>query len=120
MCPEKGYIYTMSKAGRFFVRCPGLSVPGGLIGSVTISDALRVLRVCVGLDSFDASQSDIYDVWLDGEIGIEDAMGILRSCVGIIGSFGRVGVELEFTPNRSAVSLGLNQGMVDRVKMKDQ
>lgn len=83
-------------------------------GSVTVSDALRVLRVCVGLDAFDASQSDIYDVWLDGEIGIEDAMGILRSCVGIIGSFGRVGVELEFTPNRSAVSLGLNQGMVDR------
>lgn len=97
-----------------------VAAAGGLIGDIdndgalTVSDALRALRVCAKLDGYDEAEIGIYDVWQDGEVGIEDAMGILRSCVGIIGSFGRLGVKLEFTPNRSAVSLGLNQGMVDR------
>ncbi len=97
-----------------------VSASGALIGdidkdgTITVSDALHILRACAGLKNYDESELPIYDVWSDGAIGVEDALGVLRSSIGIIGSFGKLGVEFTFTPNADAVSLGLNQGMVDR------
>ena len=98
----------------------GVNAAGDLIGDIdkdgalTVSDALRILRACAGINDYEESDSALYDVWEDGAVGVEDALGVLRSAIGIIGSFGKLGVEFTFTPNTDAVSLGLTQGMVDR------
>lgn len=83
-------------------------------GAVTVSDALRVLRVCAGIDVCSEKEIEIYDVWQDGEIGIDDALGVLRSSVGIIGTFGKTGVNLVFEPNAKASEAGVTQQMLDR------
>lgn len=83
-------------------------------GEITVSDALRILRVCARLDQYDESEIGIYDVWSDGKVGIEDALGVLRSSVGLIGNFGRTGVELRFEPNEKAVECGVTNEMLER------
>ena len=83
-------------------------------GEITVSDALRILRVCARLDQYDESEIGIYDVWSDGKVGVEDALGVLRSSIGLIGNFGRTGVELRFEPNEKAVECGVTNEMLER------
>ncbi len=83
-------------------------------GSVTVSDALGVLRVCAGLAEYSEDEKEVYDVWQDGKIGVDDALGVLRSAVGIIGSFGHTGVKFTFIPNAKATEAGVTQEMLDR------
>lgn len=111
----------------FFGAAPiGVGASGSLIGDIdedgliTVSDALEVLRVSVGLSEYSEDKKDVYDVWSDGEVGVEDALGVLRSAIGIIGSFGRVGVEFVFEPNAKAIESGVTQEMLDRAVLSTE
>jgi len=83
-------------------------------GVLTVSDALRILRVCVGFAEYDENMLEVYDVWGDGDVDVKDALGILRSSIGVIGSFGRTGVKFIFEPNTMASEAGVTQEMLDR------
>ena len=96
------------------------SAAGALIGDVdkdgtlTVSDVLLTLRATAGLYNYDEGELPVLDVWNDGDVGIDDALGIMRSSMGMIGSFGKTGVKLSFTPNAAAQAATVTQAMLDR------
>ena len=88
-------------------------------GVLTVSDALRILRVCVGFAEYDENMLEVYDVWGDGDVDVKDALGILRSSIGVIGSFGRTGVKFIFEPNTMAPdSSSLRMSVIRKVPAK--
>ena len=96
------------------------SAAGALIGDadkdgvLTVSDTLLTLRAAAGIYQYDEEELPVLDVWNDGSVGIEDALGVLRSAMGMIGSFGKTGVTLTFTPNAAAQAATVTQAMLDR------
>ena len=98
----------------------GTAASGALIGDVdkdgalTVSDSLLTLRAAAGLYNYDEEELPVLDVWNDGEVGVDDALGVLRSSMGMIGSFGKTGATLSFTPNAAAQAATVTQAMLDR------
>ena len=96
------------------------AVSGSLIGDIdgdgalTVSDSLLALRAMNGLYAYNEGDLPVFDVWNDGAIGVDDALGIMRSSMGMIGSFGRTGVQLSFTPNAAATAATVTQAMLNR------
>ena len=96
------------------------SAAGALIGDIdkdgvlTVSDVLLTLRASAGLYEYDEEELPVFDVWNDGTVGVEDALGVMRSSMGMIGSFGKTGVQLSFTPNAAAQAATVTQAMLDR------
>ncbi|MBQ6553488.1 MAG: hypothetical protein IJL83_07740 [Clostridia bacterium] len=83
-------------------------------GELTVSDSLLTLRAMNGLYDYDEGDLPVFDVWNDGAIGVDDALGIMRSSMGMIGSFGKTGATLSFTPNAAATAATVTQAMLDR------
>ena len=52
-------------------------------GEVTSNDALKILRVSVGLETFTQEQTVLADLDNDGEITSNDALSVLRKSVGL-------------------------------------
>ena len=96
------------------------SAAGELIGDIdkdgvlTVSDVLLTLRASAGLYEYDEEELPVLDVWNDGTVGVEDALGVMRSSMGLIGSFGKTGATLSFTPNAAAQAATVTQAMLDR------
>ena len=96
------------------------AVSGSLIGDIdgdgalTLSDSLLALRAMNGLYAYNEGDLPVFDVGNDGAIGVDDALGIMRSSMGMIGSFGRTGVQLSFTPNAAATAATVTQAMLNR------
>lgn len=96
------------------------SAAGALIGDIdkdgalTVSDVLLTLRAAAGLYEYDEEELPVLDVWNDGTVGVEDALGVMRSSMGLIGSFGKTGVALTFTPNAAALKATVTQEMLNR------
>ncbi len=64
-------------------------------GVISATDALMILRVSAGLDTFDDEQKKIADVDLDGEIMSSDSLAVLRYSVGLVDKGSRVGTKIE-------------------------
>ena len=54
-------------------------------GEITVSDALRALRIAAGLDEADELTRAAADADSDGEITVADALAILRKALGLTG-----------------------------------
>lgn len=80
-----------------------------LDGTITVSDALGVLRMVAGIIDVPEDGAAVYDVSGDVAVGIEDALGILRCAVGFVDTFGYAGVELSFTANQQLLDFGITQ-----------
>ena len=71
------------------------SKPGDadLSGTVTVEDALLVLRASADLDALNAQQTKLADVTYDGKVNSVDALRILLYVSGNIEDLGNVGSE---------------------------
>ena len=80
-------------------------------GAVTVSDALKALRIAAGVDAYAAEA----DVGGDGSVTVADALQILRCAMGFITPEGLSGdFELTVPITEAALAAGLEQFMVDR------
>ena len=80
-------------------------------GAVTVSDALKALRIAAGLDAYAAEA----DADSDGVVSASDALQILRCAMGFITVEGLSGdFELTVPITEAALATGLEQFMVDR------
>ena len=80
-------------------------------GSVTVSDALRAIRIAAQLSPYAASA----DVDGDRKVTVSDALQILRCSVGFITQSGISGnTQINVTVTDRAASYGVTQAMVDR------
>ncbi len=64
-----------------------------LDGSVTVEDALLVLRASSKLDTLNAEQVKLADVTYDGKVNSVDALRILLYVSGNISDLGNIGSE---------------------------
>lgn len=103
----------------------GLALSQRLIGdidadsAVTVSDALKVLRIATKIDSCDKSELEILDVSGDGSVGIDDAIGLLRCSVGLIGSYGYTGVKLDYTLRDASKNVKLTQEYIENAVLNE-
>ena len=80
-------------------------------GKVTVSDALRAIRIAAQLSPYAASA----DVDGDRKVTVSDALQILRCSVGFITQSGLSGnAQISVTVTDRAASYGVTQSMVDR------
>lgn len=80
-------------------------------GAVTVSDALKALRIAAGVDAY-AAEADVDG---DGSVTVSDALQILRCAMGFITPEGLSGdFELTVPITEAALAAGLEQFMVDR------
>jgi len=73
-------VVTVAQAGRVQVVGPG---DIDLDGDATVSDAIKILRIVVGLDSPSALERFLADADGDGAINVGDAVTVLRAVVGL-------------------------------------
>ncbi len=80
-------------------------------GAITVSDALKALRIAAGIDAYAADT----DVDSDGSVTVADALQIMRCAMGFITAEGLSGdFELTVPITEAALATGLEQFMVDR------
>ena len=80
-------------------------------GSVTVSDALKAMRIAARIDAY----SSAADVDGDGSVTVADALQILRCAVGFITPSGISGdTQFSIPVTQAATRAGLTQAMVDR------
>ncbi|MBQ9557061.1 MAG: hypothetical protein IJU94_00460 [Clostridia bacterium] len=96
-----------------FTTVVAAACPGDLDGddTITVSDALKAMRIAAGLDPYSASG----DVDNDGAVTVADALQLLRCAMGFITTAGLAGdFELTVPITEAALATGLEQYMVDR------
>ncbi len=71
-------------------------------GTVSVLDAIMILREAVGVITFDADQTLLGDVNADGKINTNDAILTLRRSTGLVGDLGVVTL-----PDASTVSVSI-------------
>ncbi|MBR5942319.1 MAG: hypothetical protein IKZ81_03155, partial [Clostridia bacterium] len=89
------------------------AIPGDLDGddAITVSDALKALRIAAQLDPYDAAA----DVNSNGSVDVFDALQLLRCAMGFLTPDGLAGdFELTVPITEAALATGLEQFMVDR------
>ncbi len=96
-----------------FTTVVAAAYPGDLDGddTITVSDALKAMRIAAGLDPYSAPG----DVDNDGSVTVADALQLLRCAMGFITTAGLAGdFELTVPITEAALATGLEQYMVDR------
>ncbi len=83
---DMSLIRTIYEAVRRFTGVDPLGSLSGDVdqnGTVTVTDALTVLRAAVGLDALDETKTALADMDHDGVVSVVDALSILRIAVGL-------------------------------------